>query len=97
MMKSIEGFIYLIEFNGKFKIGKSIHPEKRLKQLALGSEAKLIWSKSLIDYHNIEKYMHEYFLEKQYSNEWYSLDEDDIEFICNVDNTTMLEEGFGEY
>lgn len=80
------GYVYVIS-NGsdRFKIGKSINPEKRLKSLTLGDKGKIIVKNyySEYNYSHIEKELHTIFRNKKISGEWFELSESDIEIIRN--------------
>lgn len=77
--------VYLIESDHPegvaYKIGFTrIDPNKRLKQLSTGNHStlsivKLYKSEYAI---KIERYLHKYFKYKQIKNEWFMLDENDI-------------------
>jgi predicted GIY-YIG superfamily endonuclease len=86
-----ERFLYLIEFNNKYKIGVSINPEKRLKSFSLGSEAQIIWKKKFPHVFKIEKALHNEFSNKKFSNEWFSLNNEDIEYIKMFDIDEYLQ------
>jgi Meiotically up-regulated gene 113 len=78
-------FLYLIEWNNKHKIGISKDPIKRLKQMTLGPEAKLLYSKEFPHTRKIEKTLHEKFVDKRYSSEWFELTVEDIQYIKDFD------------
>lgn len=71
-------YSYLM-FDGTFyKIGKSIHPEQRIKEIKTGNPTtELIMYSSKVD----EKFLHEYFNNKKVKGEWFELDENDLSDI----------------
>ena len=83
--------IYIIEFNGLFKIGVAKDPEKRLKQLSLGENAKIIHSKSVAIPFMIENMLHDIFKDKRESGEWFKLNNDDIGYIKEFDEGSYSE------
>lgn len=76
-------YIMIDHHTGHFKIGRSDRPTKR--------EATLLSQKSSIEllfYFSgtirQEKILHDIFLNKRVRGEWFSLNENDIEFIKNI-------------
>ena len=72
---------YLIYDNNMYKIGRSIEPENRLKQIkAHNPAAKLICT---ID-KDIEKELHNKYKNKRVGGEWFDLTESDISYIAGM-------------
>lgn len=80
-----ERYLYLIKFQNLTKIGISINPEKRLKQLNLGKEGIVLWKKQFPSILQVEKSLHNLYEDKRVSGEWYDLTEDEIEEIKYID------------
>lgn len=78
-------YVYLIKFDNKIKIGHSTNPERRLKQLNLGPQAKILWKHEFPQAHKLEQYFHNMYENKRFSNEWFELNNNDIEEIMNYD------------
>lgn len=79
--KSKSGFVYLLEGeNGKYKIGCSINPERRCKELCLSSceKHKLIHTIASDDMYGLEKMCHTIFKDKRSHSEWFKLSDIDI-------------------
>ena len=79
-------FIYLIQSseNGKYKIGLSVNPKKRIKQLQTGSgeELKLINIFKSEFPHLVEKGLHKHFNHLNAIGEWYNLSiKEELNFI----------------
>lgn len=84
-------YIYVIsDRQGRFKIGRSDNPEKRLRQLQTGNSKKLeiigitkgdIW---------LEKRLHKMFLLHREKGEWFSLSPEAVEFLLDYLRTKDL-------
>lgn len=80
-------YVYLIKNNttGNFKIGHSKDPEKRLKQLSTGSDAKLSLVHSLkcekYKPYQVEKRIHRMFMLEKLKGEWYKLSPKAVQII----------------
>lgn len=96
-------FLYVIKTTNSvptfYKIGVSINPSKRLKQLQTGSPYKLMLSGAIehpkaVD---IERKLHRLFSDKNTNLEWFALSSTDINFLNHLakdleeDNTEGLE------
>lgn len=77
-------FICAEQFDGKVKIGRSKHPEIRLKQLQTGNPNTLIVYKTIkFDPKiNIEAIAHKYFKDVRIINEWFELTLEYVDIIC---------------
>ncbi|MCU7997419.1 MULTISPECIES: GIY-YIG nuclease family protein [unclassified Shewanella] len=79
----IKGFVYVIESEYGFKIGKTINIKNRTKlfSVKLPFEIKLIHYAEFDDYSSAEREMHLHFSNKRLEGEWFDLDKDDIDYI----------------
>lgn len=79
------GYVYLIESEYGFKIGKTVNIKSRIRLF----EVKLPFSIRLInyswfeDYSKAERDLHKRFAHKRQDGEWFGLDSEDIEYIKN--------------
>jgi hypothetical protein len=72
----MEDYTYLIYDGLNYKIGKSLNPEKRLKQIKTGNiNAELICYGKGVS----EQYMHNRFFQNRLSREWFKLNEKQVE------------------
>jgi len=79
--KSKAGFVYLLKGeNGKYKIGCSINPERRCKELCLSSceNHKLVHTITSDDMYALEKMCHTIFKDKKSHSEWFNLSDTDV-------------------
>lgn len=85
------GFVYLVRAkNGLYKIGSSIDPEKRLNGLKTGSPDKLIIIHTIKtdSAYEAERTFHKKFEHKKVHDEWFALDERDVEFIRSIETVS---------
>jgi len=72
-----KGFLYLIrdEFTGYIKIGISLNPNKRIKQLQTGNshELSLIYTIQTEYYIKLELILHRHYKHLNIINEWFDL------------------------
>ena len=87
----MNGFIYLIEFNNLYKIGYSVNPENRLKQLCLGESGKIVFKKNVPHPRKFENILHKEFSDKQVSGEWYNLSESDLDYVNSFEHDSITE------
>ena len=99
-------FIYLIQSqeSGRYKVGISLNPKKRVKQLQTGSgeELKLIHIFESEYPHLVEKGLHRHFKHLHAIGEWYNLSlEEELCFLKNCDrfekNIKILKEMGNEF
>ena len=88
------GHIYIMECDGKYKIGNSKNVERRKKQLDHRPfPVQIVYKspelKNVIDY---ERELHEVFENKKISGEWFNLDTMDIEIIKGNLELAKMEE-----
>lgn len=78
--KPIEGFVYLLQAGQHFKIGKSVHFEKRLGQIKL----QLPWAVEVVhtiraaDALKVEAHWHRRFTALRRNGEWFLLTEAEV-------------------
>jgi hypothetical protein len=79
-------FIYVIQSEHGFKIGKSINPKSRFSALktATLSSLSLVLSRHVKDMHRTEDVLHAYFKSQHIKGEWFQLSADDLKFIESV-------------
>lgn len=84
----MEGYVYLFEGFTRYerfhKIGFSVNPEKRLKQLNLPFEVDLVHKIKTNDMRTVERDFHERYKNDHYHGEWYSLDTPQIKWFKNI-------------
>lgn len=82
------GNVYIIQLGDTdiYKIGISIDPDKRLKQLQSKSPIplNLLWTNFGHDYKSIEKFIHYWFKDKRVRGEWFKLSSEDILYITET-------------
>ncbi|AUS00551.1 hypothetical protein NVP1276O_58 [Vibrio phage 1.276.O._10N.286.54.E4] len=76
MARARIGYLYAIEGSEGVKIGCSIHPEKRVRQLMLssGSSGRTYISRKVVDMFSYEKSLHNTFRESRLVGEWFDID-----------------------
>ncbi len=76
MARTRIGYLYAIEGSEGVKIGCSIHPEKRVRQLMLisGSTGRKYISRKVVDMFSYEKSLHNNFMEFKLVGEWFNID-----------------------
>lgn len=80
----IDGFVYLA-WDGRFhKIGCSVFPEKRMRQLSQAVEVILIHKIPCENMRETEKQLHYKFKDKLIRGEWYELCEKDVKYIKSL-------------
>lgn len=79
-----DGYVYLVKLDKHYKIGISISPESRLQEFTLlPYPLEDICIEKVKNYKQVEKELHKIYTKKRVRGEWFSLDENDIEFIKN--------------
>lgn len=75
------GYVYFIKSIHGYKIGKTKNIKNRLKifEVKLPFDFELKYYVRTIDYNELERTLHEYFVEKQINGEWFSLTTEDID------------------
>jgi len=83
------GFVYLMQSgNGYYKIGMSKNPRNRLDDLRRQFPVQIgvvhkIYCK---DYRKVEGFLHRKYSSKRAENEWFTLDDEDVEWIKSLNN-----------
>lgn len=80
------GWVYILEGEESYKIGRSKDPWKRQNQIGikLPFEVELIYTTYSLHHKELEKSLHERFNDKRLNGEWFDLEDEDIEFIKTV-------------
>lgn len=90
-----EGFVYLMESEGYYKIGMSVNPTVRETQLQMGDgtiipsvidpqSITLIWSTPVSNMLLAERILHHYFADKRAVGEWFDLDASDVAWFARL-------------
>lgn len=67
------GYIYMIENQGRFKIGRSVDHKSRLRAAKTWlPDARIIGIKPFWDHRTIEMHLHEGFADSWYDREWFA-------------------------
>lgn len=92
------GYIYALydKTADKYKLGKAIHVQKRVKQLQTGNstDIEIKYTRYVSDYYKAESAMHQIFSAYRRNREWFSLDRQSkvlLEKIFTLHNLTALE------
>lgn len=75
------GFVYILKVGKHYKIGQSINPQRRARELAAGLPFDLIHTIGTEDMSRLEIELHTKFEEKCISGEWFELEAEDIEWL----------------
>ncbi|MHA1329803.1 MAG: GIY-YIG nuclease family protein [Candidatus Hodarchaeales archaeon] len=81
--KSQEGYVYIIESGGLYKIGRSQNIKERIRRYITENpfEIKILIQKKVNDCVGKERELLERFKEKRYRGEWFKLNKHDIQWI----------------
>lgn len=83
------GYVYLMHAVGTdlYKVGLSIHPERRAEKLDYESPHKIVMvHKILVDsMKKVENYFHLLFSDNHIKGEWFRLDEFEVKMFCSLD------------
>lgn len=78
------GYVYLVESENLYKIGKTKNPTSRMNYYStMPNKAELLFIEKVKNYSDCEKELHLFFAEKNYRGEWFTLDDSDIEVMKN--------------
>lgn len=84
-LMSRAGYVYLIKTDeGFYKIGKSISPPRRLRELTKKGTEYIIHIIQTDDCHKLENFLHDEYSHKNRGQEIFQLDENDLRDICWV-------------
>ena len=79
------GYVYVINFDNYYKIGKTINPEQRFGEYTLlPKEPTIICCESVNNYSAVEIELHNKYQNKLLRGEWYLLESEDIESIKSL-------------
>lgn len=87
--KAKKGKVYICQSDiGLFKIGCSVNPERRIKELGIGSSIrhKIIYTVNSNNMFELEKKLHKIFESKKQHSEWFRLDDKDFDYIKGISN-----------
>jgi hypothetical protein len=78
-----DGWIYVLEGGGYYKIGQAVSIDSRIAQFApkLPFRTHLVHSFKVADMDQWEQQLHSQFADKRTNGEWFNLDEDDLEWL----------------
>jgi hypothetical protein len=86
--KTTDGYVYLVkEVNGTHhKIGRTAQPDNRLKtfNVKLPYQVKYHHLIRTSDMYRLERELHTHFADKRVDGEWFTLTDDDIQYICSL-------------
>ena len=89
--KEYNSFVYFMvnERHGFCKIGYSLNPEKRLKELQTGCPVPIFIKKTIVGDLKLESKFHKYFRKYKSNGEWFYMQGELKEFVYN-DETTFI-------
>ena len=81
------GFVYLMQWEDEYKIGKAVDVERRQKRLAreLDRDITVLHRIFSTDYTRAESDLHRKYVDKCLHGEWFALDEDDVAWLMSID------------
>ncbi|MGX1194588.1 GIY-YIG nuclease family protein [Metabacillus sp. SLBN-84] len=89
------GYVYFVQehMNGSFKIGKTKNIEKRMNVFGvkLPFKNELVFLIKSGNHHQTEAAFHRYFANKRIEGEWFSLSENDLEWIKKGDYSDEIQ------
>ena len=78
-------YIYLMESQGKYKIGRAKNVERRLMDArAFDPKIELIHTIKTSDNVLFERKLHEHFKNQRVDGEWFNLSKEDVKYICSL-------------
>lgn len=78
-------YLYVLKNElGRYKIGVAVDVEKRVKALSISSGSKIEIIYKFNSRGNFENKLHKHFKEKRYLGEWFCLNDEDLDFIKNI-------------
>lgn len=76
------GYVYVIEFDGHYKIGKTLtYVDRFYEYTKFYAEPTVIFCELVENYSKVEFELHSIFLEKNIRGEWFDLNENDLKVI----------------
>lgn len=81
----VKRYIYCIKCGNYYKIGKAKKLNNRIKthQTSNPNKIELIFEELVSNCNEVEKEIHEIFVNKRYKGEWFKLDKDDLIILKN--------------
>lgn len=84
--KKRTGYVYLIKSGEYHKIGLTRRdPRTRLKEITTPEGVSLIHVTETSDPEGLEAFLHNEFVDKRSNREWFRLDDEDVEFIKELE------------
>ncbi len=82
-----EGFVYLMQWEDEYKIGKAVDVERRQKRLAreLDRDITVLHRIFSADYTRAESDLHRKYDDKRLHGEWFALAADDVAWLLSID------------
>jgi hypothetical protein len=82
-----EGFVYLMQWENEYKIGKAVDIERRKKRLSreLNRDITVLHRIFSHDYTRAESDLHRKYASKRLHGEWFALEADDITWLMSID------------
>lgn len=85
------GYVYIIEVNGYYKIGRTENPDNRLGEYTKLMEIpKTICCEYVAYYKNVEKELHEIFKARNTNGEWFNLSNDEVALALDYINARKI-------
>src|SRR5688572_19924917 len=86
-MNKQDGSVYVLKCGSRYKIGISVNPQQRLKQI------QCLWPEPITlihqirspSYKPIERQLHHRFADKRRRGEWFELSDEDLSYIRSLD------------
>lgn len=88
--RSKAGFVYLIRCEGRYKIGKAVDVQSRIRSMSLPSEPEIIATGAFDNPFGVERELHAKFKSCREKGEWFRLSADDVQTVIKR-LTTKLE------
>jgi len=94
-MKNNTSYVYFVQnlFTGNIKIGRSMYPETRFKELQTGNDCKLSLMAFCEEYYHKESKLHKQFSNYRLNGEWFKYNENLINLINNIRSANLLKYG----
>ena len=82
-----EGFVYLMQWEDEYKIGKAVDVERRQKRIAreLKRDITVLHRIFSTDYTRAESDLHRKYDDKCLHGEWFALDDEDVAWLMSID------------
>ena len=78
-----EGYVYVVHCAGAYKIGVSVDPDSRVKNLCAPYPITYVFKIYTEDMYGLEKELHERYAHLHTNGEWFLLSEEDIKDLRN--------------